>query len=153
MEKVELQTLVQSECARIGLDQLPRERFTPKKAPPWNWDSYSTWTVNTRLNGGSDKSCDQRTLLTDTVDTIAAAGEAEITIYTEGSAESGYKNGGSAAVVTSCPATDPVKITFITYNGRHLTSSYETEVTAMLLAVGWIKNRENQGPSIICTDS
>ena len=146
-------TLAQAECARIGLDQLPRERFAPKKAPPWNWDREPTWTVDTRLNGGSDKSCDQRTLLTDTVDTIAAAGEVEITIYTDGSAERGYKNGGSAAVVTSGPATDPVKITSITRKGRRLTSSYETEVTAMLLAVGWIKNRENQGPFIICTDS
>ena len=76
-----------------------------------------------------------------------------ITIYTNGSAESGYKNGGSAAVLTSGTATGPVKITFITRKGRRLTSSYETEVTAMLLAVGWIKNRENQGPFIICTDS
>ena len=109
--------------------------------------------VDTRLNGGSDKSCDQRTLLTDTVDTIAAAGEAEITIYTDGSAESGYKNGGSAAVVTSGPATDPVKITSISRKGRRLTSSYEKEVTAMLLAVSWIKNREDQDPFIICTDS
>ena len=61
------------------------------------------------LSGGSDKSCDQSTLLTDTVDTIAAAGEAEITIYMDGSAESVYKNGGSAALVTSGPATDSVK--------------------------------------------
>ena len=146
-------TLAQAGCTRIGLDQLPRERFAPKKAPLWNWDRDPTWTVNTRLNGSSDKSCDQRTLLTDIVDTIAAAGEEEITIYTDGSAESCYKNGGRAAVVTSGPATDPVKITSITRKGRRLTSSYETEVTAMLLAVGWIKNGENQGPFIICTDS
>ena len=146
-------TLAQAEYALIGLDQFPRDRFSLKKAPPWNWDRDPTWRVNTRLNGGSDKSCDQRTLLTDTVDTIAAAGEVEITIYTDRSAERGYKNGGSAAVVTSGPATDPVKITSITRKGRRLKSSYETEVTAMLLAVGWIKNRENQGPFIICTDN
>ena len=146
-------TLDQAECARIGLDQLPRERFAPKKTPPWNWDRYPKWTVNTRLNGGRDKSCDQITLLTDTVDTIAAAGEVEITIYTDGSAESGYKNGGSAAVVTSGPATDPVKITSITRKGRSFTSSYETGVKAMLLAVGWIECSDNQGPFIICTDS
>ena len=101
------------------------------------------------LNGGSDKSCDKRTLL---ADTIAAAVEAEITIYTDGSAEIGCKNGGSAAVVTLDPATDPVKITSITRKGRRLTSSFETEMTAMILAVVWIKNRENQGPFIICTD-
>ena len=85
----------------------------------------------------------------DTVNTIAAAGEAEITIYTDGSAENGYKNGGSAAVVTSGPANDPVKITSITRKGRRLTSSYEKEVTAMLLAVGCIKNSDNQGPFIM----
>ena len=60
----------QSECARIGLDQ--PERFGPNKAPPWNWDRNPRWTVNTRLNGGSDKFCDQRFPIT--VDTIAAAG-------------------------------------------------------------------------------
>ena len=87
------------------------------------------------------------------MNTIEAVREAEITIYTDGSAERGYKNGGSAAVVTSGPATDSVKITSITRKERRITSSYKTEVTAMLLAVGWIKNRENQGPFIICTNS
>ena len=43
------------------------KKIERKKAPPWNWDRDPTWTVNTRPNGGSDKSCDQSTLLTDTV--------------------------------------------------------------------------------------
>ena len=109
-------TLAQAKCARIGIDQ--PERFAPNKAPPWNWDRNPRWTMNTRLNGGSDKSCDQRFPLT--VDTIAV-------IKTE--------------------AAPPSR------KGRRFTSSYETEVTSILLAVSWNKNRENQGPFIICTDS
>ena len=76
-------SLAQSECERIQLANLLRERFWPKKAPPWSWTTNPLWTIATRLAGNSNKSCDKVSLLRDTVDTIAAAGHAENTIYTD----------------------------------------------------------------------
>ena len=147
-------SLAQSECERIQLANLPRERFWPKKAPPWSWITNPLWTIATRLAGNSNKSCDKVSLLRDTVDTIAAAGHAENTIYTDGSASRGFEYGGSAAVVTSGLPTSPEKQNTISRKGRRFTSSFETEVVALLLAIEWVNNdTERHGPIIICTDS
>ena len=110
--------------------------------------------IATRLVGNSNKSCDKVSLLRDTVDTIAAAGHAENTIYTDGSASRGFEYGGSAAVVTSGLPTSPEKQNTISRKGRRFTSSFETEVVALLPAIEWVNNdTERHGPIIICTYS
>ena len=70
------------------------------------------------------------------------------------SASRGFEYGGSAAVVTSGLPTSPEKQNTISRKGRRFTSSFETEVVAILLAIEWVNNdTERHGPIIICTDS
>ena len=56
--------------------------------------------------------------------------------------------------MTSGLPTSPEKQNTISRKGRRFTSSFETDVVALLLAIEWVNNdTERHGPIIICTDS
>ena len=61
--------------------------------------------------------------------------------------------GGSAAIVTEGPPTNPTLIDSVSKKGNRWTSSYETEVAALLLATEYLDASEPVGMSMICTDS
>ena len=78
----------------------------------------------------------------------------ERTIYTDGSADAGFKDGGSAAVVTRGGPSNPITEHVIMKKGAARTSSYEEEDQAMKDAITWIS--ENGQPDeriVIATDS
>ena len=144
-----------AECDSACLNTLPRQILTPPKPPPWTWDADPTWKVITVLKGGSGKSSNKDTLLHDTIDTLSSSATPDIIIYTDGSAKSGIANGGSAAIITTGPASNPTRISSISETGRRWTSSYETEVSALNLAVKWLQDNDNRRYKfvIICADS
>ena len=75
-------------------------------------------------------------------------------IYTDGSADAGTKEGGSAAIVTSGNADLPVQMDKILLRGAAYTSSFEEELWAAISAVEWCQ--EYQAPSdhiVVATDS
>ena len=77
-----------------------------------------------------------------------------ITIYTDGSADAGTKEGGSAAIVTSGNADLPVQMDKILSRGAAYTSSFEEELWAAISAARWCQ--EYQAPSdhiVVATDS
>ena len=94
------------EEAKLGLDQLTREMFVNWHPPPWSWNASPLWTVRLSLIGGSNKRNSIKELQTDAINTIVEAGIYEYAIYTDGSAESGLTNGGSASIATTGPASE-----------------------------------------------
>ena len=75
-------------------------------------------------------------------------------IYTDGSAQGGCEFGGSAAVFTTGTATDPLLLDERCSKGRRWTSSFETEVTAINLAIQWLEDQSDKPCfAIICSDS
>ena len=77
-----------------------------------------------------------------------------MTIYTDGSADAGTKEGGSAAIVTSGKADLPVQMDKILSRGAAYTSSFEEELWAAISAAKWCQ--EYQAPSdhiVVATDS
>ncbi len=77
----------------------------------------------------------------------------ETTIYTDGSCTAGTDNGGSAAVVTTGTARNPVVIESIAKKGGKFTCSFVEEHAAMMEAVNWIVENQKHDDTIICTDS
>ena len=73
------------ECAKLGLDEYPREELSINHLPGWKWIVNSPWSIRTTLIGSSNKSHCNKALLVDAITTIGAAGVADYTIYTEGS--------------------------------------------------------------------
>ena len=89
----------------------------------------------------------------DSVQTIGRISNGGVTIYTDGSAVGGVSLGGSAAVVTRGDPSEPVRLEVWRQKGRRVTSSFETEVSALLLAVGWLEENHASEPATICVDS
>ena len=142
-------------CSSLGLNENGRKPITCKVTPPWFWDRRSKLIVNTSLIGNSNKMDNKQIQLSDAIKTIEANGKPAFIIYTDGSAEGGLRNGGSAAVITSGSPSNPNLIATIKAKGSKLTYSYETEVTALLLAAKWIEGQgaRPEGHILICSDS
>ena len=127
------------EEAKLGLDQFTRKMFVKWHPPLWSWNANPSWTVRISLISGSSKCNSNEELLTDT---IAEAGIYEYAIYTDGCAESGLTNGGSAAIATTGHASEPTLVHSSSRKGNEWTSSLETEVTAALqLATEWLADK------------
>ena len=126
------------ECAKLGLDEYPREELSIKHLPGWKWIVNSPWSIRTTLIGSSKKSHCNKALLADAITTIGAAGVADYTIYTDGSAQGGVSNGGSAAIVTTGAASNPTRVHISSCTGCRWTCSYDTEVATLILATEWI---------------
>ena len=141
-------------CGNIGLEDHPRDPFLYNRKPPWLWGRGKLWRVKSLLAKGGKTLRSQEALLEDSLQTIAAAGSQRVTIYTDGSAESGHSCGGSAAVVTSGSASAPIHITTRTQKGSRWTSSFETEVAALNLAIKWLAEEDGRfDPVMVCSDS
>jgi len=80
---------------------------------------------------------------------------ADIVIYTDGSATAGTRKGGAGVVVTRGRAEDPTVIDEVRVRGAPLTSSYEEEVQAAVAALEWIRRSDLDADSkvVIATDS
>ena len=61
--------------------------------------------------------------------------------------------GGSAAVVFSGPVDDLVEVAVRRARGARYTSSFETEVGALVLALEWLRQNCLNGRSLVCSDS
>ena len=129
------------EEVKLGFDQVSREMFVKWHPPPWSWNANPSWTVRISLSGGSSKRHSDKELLIDAINTITEVGTHEYAIYTDGSAERGFKNGGSAAIATTGPASEPTIVHSSSRKGNSLTSSFETEVMALLLATEWLADQ------------
>ena len=81
--------------------------------------------------------------------------QADYTIYTDGSASRGTRNGGAAAVVTRGSPTEPEVVTTIKTKGRTYTSLYKEEAAGKESALSWTSTNANHLPIsiLICTDS
>ena len=97
---------------------------------------------------GSSKKNSVVELLADAIRSINDAGILELIIYTDGSAVGGIAFGGSAAIVTEGPPTNPTLIDSVSKKGNRWTSSYETEVAALLLATEFLEASEPEGISM-----
>ena len=148
-----LSVMSKAECEDIGLDEYSREMFVKWFPPPWSWDPAPAWIVRTSLSGGSTKRSNQASLLADAISTIDNAEHHEYVVYTDCSAHGGITNGGSSSIATRGPAGNPSLVDTAVAKGNRWTSSYETEVTALLLAVEWLAKGSFGDTVVICSDS
>ncbi len=79
--------------------------------------------------------------------------EIDTTIYTDGSCSGGTAQGGSAAVITTGTAANPVVLETIRKKGGIFTCSYQEEKDAVQEALKWMKTNQKYGDTVICTDS
>ena len=126
-----------------------REMFVKWFPPPWSWDPAPAWIVRTSLSGGSTKRSNQASLLADAISTIDNAEHHEYVVYTDCSAHGGITNGGSSSIATRGPAGNPSLVDTAVAKGNRWTSSYETEVTALLLAVEWLAKGSFRGTLLL----
>jgi ribonuclease HI len=82
----------------------------------------------------------------------------ETTLYTDGSAAEGTRNGGAAVIVTSGNPEDPIVQEVLKIKGATHTCSYAEESSAMMSAANWIADNtmHHTGPATevgIVTDS
>ena len=117
--------------------------------PPWQ--SLNFTTIFPNLEGITSKADNQ--------DTIRAAAEraisswsSDLTIFTDGSAIDGCRQGGAAAVVHI--HDDPPRFETLLAKGAAFTSSFEEECKALDLAISWIAdNCDHSSRPLIITDS
>ena len=113
------------------------------------WIQQRRWRVKNTV-GGLGRSEETKQKATETIRNINATW----TIYTDGSAKDGTRDGGSAMVVTTGDPLDPQTIFSETIRGRMLTSSFDEEKEALGAAVRWLEDNPNDSDkSLICTDS
>jgi ribonuclease HI len=129
-------------------NRLPLRLYT---RPPWT-DQIRT-EVFAQLPGVSGREDEPEVKLEAALRRINGF-NADITIYTDGSATAGTTAGGSAAVITVGEASRPVRQSTIQRRGALYTSSYEEEYEAMISAVRWIDEHcGSETRVLICTDS
>ena len=88
------------------------------------------------------------------LNTIWTFGRRRAIIYTDGSAEDGVRSGGSAAIVCNDDPIDPTVLQREVQTGPEYTSSFETEVWALLMAAVWLSdNGQAEDRFLICSDS
>ena len=71
---------------------------------------------------------------------------ADVIIYTDGSASGGLTKGGAAAVITTGTTDDPTIVTTLKRKGAPATSSYEEEHVAMLMAIEYTQSTVDAAP-------
>ena len=123
-------------------------------SPPWLASSFCTNQVSSTIPGicGCD---DPPTLnLEKNLEHILSY-QVDYTIYTDGSASAGTRNGGVAAIISTGSPTQPTLVSTIKIKGRAFTGSYEEEIAAMEAALPWTYTNANwvQSSILICTDS
>ena len=130
-----------------------RQNIIHFSSPPWQQSLSIKGQIATSVPGITGRADDSILRRQCGLTTIASY-QADYTIYTDGSASRGTRNGGAAAVVTRGSRIQPEVITTIKTKGRTFTSSYEGEAAAMESALSWTSANANH-PSIamlFCTD-
>ena len=149
---------------RLGLGEFGREPLGPLGIAPWWWSRRDNWWVDVELGGRVSKSSSAAEQLEAGLSAIRRYGP-RVTIYTDGSVAEDLRSSGSAAVVTVGPAEECRVVDVLRSNFRGATCSFEAEVRALSLAVGWVRSadvdavaggeaRDVVGPTVlICSDS
>ena len=118
--------------------------------PPWLPVKFEVHTDLPGLASRHDDEATRRRCAIERLDQFNATR----TIYTDGSADAGMRDGGSAAIITRGTAENPEEEFSILRKGAALTSSYEEELQAMHDAINWIIGNGVEGDKIvIATDS
>ena len=108
--------------------ELRQEINLTRKHP---WVHQGTVTIFSSLEGVSNKSDDPATIRS-AAEAAIARWNSDLTIFTDGSAVSGFRQGGAAAVVMI--NDDPPRFETLWTKGAAFTSSFEKECSAMELA-------------------
>lgn len=120
-------------------------------APPWQEGNHVR--VFPYLPGLASRSEDETTRRQAAILRLSEI-DADVTIYTDGSADAGFTRGGAAVVVTRGDPREPRIEHVIRSKGAPYTSSYEEEKQAMTDAAQWIQANVAQEESVaIATDS
>ena len=137
-------------------DNCPQWKVYPKlpdkSTPVQNPSPFSTRTRNTPWSMAPANVPNINELVESVIQLIDHH-NIDTTIYTDGSCTAGTEDGGSAAVITTGSARYPVVLETIQKKGGKLTSSYDEEKAAMLLALNWMKTNNQYTDTIICSDS
>ena len=112
---------------------------------------FSTWTNTTPWNT-EDQHTGNKAIVEQIVRKLDSY-NINTTIYTDGSCDSGISDGGSAVIITTGTARNPVEIERIMKKGSKFTCSYEEEKRAMIEAVKWMQENQKHDDTIICSDS
>ena len=130
---------------RMPLDQFP--------LPPWRLSSGNL-LIHPTVRGIQGRSDNPITKLSSSIAQIRSF-NADITIYTDGSASAGTEDGGYAVIVTDGDAEEPNVLHTISKPGRKFTSSYEEEKAALHDALLWLLLNDDDPARVvlICTDS
>ena len=134
----------------IPPDAEQRTAIAQYEKPPWS--TMSNVSIFSDLEGISNKNDDQAKIRSAAIAAIEKW-DSNLTIFTDGSAVEGCRQGGAAAVIKMHHEDPPISETVMS-KGAPYTSSFEEECTAMELAVNWIK--DNCSPAsrpLIITDS
>ena len=119
--------------------------------PHCPWSSLDNLSVNPELLGVSGKH-DDHAAIRAAAERAISEWNSDLTIFTDGSAAEGYRNGGSAAVVHI--HDDPPRSETICVKGAVYTSSFEEECQALESAAQWITdNCDASSRPLIITDS
>ncbi len=77
----------------------------------------------------------------------------QLTIYTDGSASAGTKDGGAGVIVTRGDPAAPTILHPSHLRGAAFTSSFAEEAAAMQVAMEWATTNHPESSLTICTDS
>ena len=128
-----------------------REMINLAMVPPWTEENDIT--ISSAKGNVSKKSANNDQLRETAIKAIREA-DADLVLYTDGSADAGVKNGGGAMIATGGDPEAPEVITTLMEKGCSVTCSYKEEVRAMSLADTWLKDNVFAGDKVlICTDS
>jgi ribonuclease HI len=121
------------------------------------WDNALRAKVIDHVPGVRSKNDPVDTILKASVEQIKLL-NTETTLYTDGSAAEGTRNGGAAVIVTSGNPEDPIVQEVLKIKGATHTCSYAEESSAMMSAANWIADNtmHHTGPATevgIVTDS
>lgn len=126
--------------------QISRNTFPVMRAP---WGRRVEIEVDCRGEKSADVERNKREALRRLRET-----EAEVTIYTDGSASEGRSNGGAACVVTRGSTNEPEVIASIEEPAGKICSSFQAEMVALRGALSWLeRNKGEWRRARIVTDS
>jgi ribonuclease HI len=136
----------------VDLEVHQRLPLPPPTSAPWLW-GRGRWSVSLSLRAGTGCSNSPEARLADATDTIRSYGQPDYYIFTDGSAEGGARCGGSAAVVTQGEPSALSVMEVLRSRGAAHTSSFETELEALRLALEWLARAGQFSRALVCSDS
>jgi ribonuclease HI len=151
LKKHSWRSLVDSQQGSIPPELLDRKPMPFFLSPPWS--APSALEIYPHLRGVASRHDPVEVKIAAAIDRIRDV-NADITIYTDGSATGGTREGGSAVIVTSGDPTSPTIIHEILAKGAAYTCSYEEELDAMEKTAVWVcQSKDAFNTIMIGTDS